>query len=151
SICRYLAEKYAEQGTPLLPTGLQSKALFEQAASVEFANLCPLVFRIFEEEIDKRNRGLPIDGAVVAKIKADFSAKLDVYEAILAKQKYLAGNELTLVDLFHLYYELTFVRANMDIMTAKGPNLARWWNDLIGRPAWVKLKAEGIQGTVAAS
>ena len=37
AICRYVAEKYGNQGTPnLLPTkDLRSRAMFEQAASIE--------------------------------------------------------------------------------------------------------------------
>ncbi|KAJ7039333.1 glutathione S-transferase-like protein [Mycena alexandri] len=112
AICRYLAEKYADHRTPLLPTGLQAKVFFERAASVEFANTCPL---------------------------------LDVYETILAKQKFLSGNELTLVDLFHLYYARTFRDANIDLMKSRGPNLARWWKDLVERPTWVQLEKKGIE------
>src|SRR5277367_2663757 len=35
AICRYIARKYASQGTPLIPTELKAEALFEQAASIE--------------------------------------------------------------------------------------------------------------------
>lgn len=39
AIGRYIAEKYAGQGTPrLIPTELGAKAIFEQAASSEVAN-----------------------------------------------------------------------------------------------------------------
>jgi glutathione S-transferase len=41
AICRYLAEKYADKGTALVPMHLKEKALFEQAASFEFANFHP--------------------------------------------------------------------------------------------------------------
>lgn len=48
AICRYLAEKYADQGTPnLIPTELKAKALFEQAASIEYANFNPYAFTVF--------------------------------------------------------------------------------------------------------
>ncbi|KAJ6582677.1 hypothetical protein DFH09DRAFT_912369, partial [Mycena vulgaris] len=33
AICRYLAEKYAHQGAPLLPTSLKEKALFERTST----------------------------------------------------------------------------------------------------------------------
>jgi len=35
AIARYVARKYASQGTPLIPTELKAEALFEQAASIE--------------------------------------------------------------------------------------------------------------------
>jgi glutathione S-transferase len=40
AICRYIARKYEDQGTPLLPpkNDIKAEALFEQAASVETAN-----------------------------------------------------------------------------------------------------------------
>ncbi|KAJ7495022.1 glutathione S-transferase [Mycena latifolia] len=145
AICRYLAEKYADQGTPLLPTTLKDKALFEQAASIEFANFLPQVIRIGMETIMKQREGLPVDQEVLAKAVAQLSEKLDVYEVILGKQQYLGGDEFTLGDLFHLCYAPSLAGAGVDIMTSKGPNVTRWWNDITSRPAWVKLKAEGIK------
>lgn len=55
AICRYVAAKYADQGTPLLPSSsdLKTVALFEQAASVEqnsfepYASKCGLEKVIF--------------------------------------------------------------------------------------------------------
>ncbi|KAJ7848389.1 thioredoxin-like protein [Mycena leptocephala] len=41
AICRYLCEKYADQGTPLLPSEVTKRALAEQAASVESTNFTP--------------------------------------------------------------------------------------------------------------
>ncbi|KAG6897266.1 hypothetical protein C0992_002918 [Termitomyces sp. T32_za158] len=38
AICRYIATKYADQGTKLIPTDLKQYALFEQAASAEQSN-----------------------------------------------------------------------------------------------------------------
>src|SRR5277367_4014067 len=35
AIARYIARKYASQGTPLIPTELKAEALFEQATSIE--------------------------------------------------------------------------------------------------------------------
>ncbi|KAJ7655338.1 glutathione S-transferase [Mycena rosella] len=149
AICRYLAEKYADQGTPLLPTRLEDKALFEQAASVEFANFHPQVLKVMNESFSKKRQGLPVDEAALAQIVSELSAKLDVYEVILGKQKFLAGNELTLADLFHLSSAPFLAGGGVDIMTSKGPNVTRWWNELIQRPAWIKLREEGITGTAS--
>lgn len=38
AICYYIASKYADQGTPLIPTDLKGIALFHQAASIEAFN-----------------------------------------------------------------------------------------------------------------
>ncbi|KAJ7890356.1 glutathione S-transferase [Mycena leptocephala] len=148
AICRYLAEKYPNQGSPILPAGLKERALMEQALSVELANFKPAIVKVGRELLGKKSRGLPVDEAVLAEGLAEFGAKLDVYEVILGKHKYLAGDELTLADLVHLIYAPSLVAANLDIMTAEGrPNLKRWWNELISRPTWVKLMAEGMKGT----
>ncbi|KAJ6582582.1 glutathione S-transferase [Mycena vulgaris] len=147
AICRYLAEKFADQGTPLIPTDLKGKALFEQAASVEFATFNPLVVKVAMEIVGKSRQGLPVDQAFVDAGVKELSEKLDVYEAILGKQKYLAGNEFTLADLFHLYSAGLLAAAGIDIMSKKGPNVTRWWTELMNRPAWVKLQREGIKST----
>ncbi|KAJ6626736.1 glutathione S-transferase, partial [Mycena sp. CBHHK59/15] len=53
AICRYLSEKYADQGTPLIPTSLKEKVLFEQATSIEFANFHPQVMKVGVEALGK--------------------------------------------------------------------------------------------------
>ncbi|KAJ7128458.1 hypothetical protein C8R44DRAFT_909645 [Mycena epipterygia] len=69
AICRYLAEKYAGHGTPLIPTGLRKKALFEQAISIEWANFLPSVMKVGIESLSKQSEAM-----------SEFSAKLDVYK-----------------------------------------------------------------------
>ncbi|KAJ7096858.1 glutathione S-transferase [Mycena epipterygia] len=146
AICRYLAEKYAGQGTPLIPTGLKEKALFEQAASVELANFLPSVENVGKESLWKQHRNLPVDETALAETVSALSAKLDVYEVILGKQKFVGGNEFTLVDIIHLYYAPFLVEAGIKIMTSEDrPNVTRWWNDVISRPTWVQLRADGIK------
>jgi glutathione S-transferase len=53
AICRYLVEKCAAHGTPLIPTGLKERALFEEAASVEFANFQPYCYKVTMEAFGK--------------------------------------------------------------------------------------------------
>ncbi|KAJ7763303.1 glutathione S-transferase [Mycena metata] len=149
AICRYLSEKYSDHGTPLLPKGLKERALVEQAASVEFAHFHPAASKVVREVWNKKNSGLPIDQAAVDAGLMDLSAKLDVYEVILGKQKFLAGDSFTLADLFHFAYGPLLAEGGVDLMTSKGPNVARWWNELLSRPAWIKLKAEGFKGTAS--
>ncbi|KAJ7118262.1 glutathione S-transferase [Mycena epipterygia] len=146
AICRYLAEKYAAQGTPLIPTGLKEKALFEQAASVESANFFPVVTKVGMESLWKQRHNLPVDEAVLAQAVSELSTKLDVYETILAKQKFVGGNNFTLADIFHLYYTPLLAEAGIKIMTSEDrPNVTRWWNSISSRPTWVQLKADGIK------
>ncbi|KAJ7107347.1 glutathione S-transferase [Mycena epipterygia] len=147
AICRYLAEKYADQGTPLIPTSLKEKAIFEQAASIELTSFFPQVVKVMNMQSIKmkKRQGVPIDDAVLAEVVSELSPKLDVYEVILGKQKFLGGNEFTLADLFHLYYIPMLAEAGIDIMGNRGPNVTRWWKDIISRPTWIKLKEEGVK------
>ncbi|KAJ7122405.1 glutathione S-transferase [Mycena epipterygia] len=151
AICRYIAEKYAHQGTPLIPTTMEAKAVFEQGACTEMATFHPAVMKLVMEALGKARQGLPVDQAVLADCVADLSAKLDVYEVILGKQKFMGGNELSLVDLFHLFYAPLLAGGGVDVMTSKGPdsNVTKWWNALISRPSWIKLKEEGIKSTAS--
>lgn len=53
AICRYLAERYADQGTPLLPKSFRERALVEQAASVELADFHRAVSKVVREAVSK--------------------------------------------------------------------------------------------------
>ncbi|KAJ7323355.1 glutathione S-transferase [Mycena albidolilacea] len=150
AICRYILEKYPNQGPELLPKGLKERTLVEQAAAVEYATFTPALLPVLKEVRPKRLRGEPVDQAVLDEALKELSAKLDVYEVILSKQKFLAGDEFSFADLCHYAYApLLLTIGGIDIMTSKGPNVTRWWNELISRPTWVKLKEEGFKSTVS--
>ncbi|KAJ7221185.1 glutathione S-transferase [Mycena rebaudengoi] len=145
AICRYIADKYGNQGPKLVPTDLKGKALFEQAASNEYSNFDPFSSRAVSRS------ARPMIGMETNKVNLEenlktLSVKLDVYEAILGKQKYLAGDEVTLVDLFHLPYGALLEKAGSDLVATKGPNVTRWFNDLQARDSWVAVK-DGISKT----
>ena len=53
AICYYIAAKYPDQGTPLLPTELKANALFHQAASIEISHFSDNVLKALEEMIFK--------------------------------------------------------------------------------------------------
>ncbi|KAJ7125837.1 thioredoxin-like protein [Mycena crocata] len=103
AICRYFAGKYAGREATLHPTCLEEKTRFEQAASVEFANFNPIL-KVIKEVVINPFFAVPANAAVVVEALSDLSATLEVYDCILSRQKYLAGNELTLADIFHLAY-----------------------------------------------
>ncbi|KAF6754594.1 glutathione S-transferase [Ephemerocybe angulata] len=130
AICRYIAEKYAGQGTTLIPTDLKAKGIFEQAASVEYANWGALC-----EQGGYRES---LQGMLVS-----LEANLDVYDKILAKQKWVAGDEFTLADLFHMPYAALLPRVGRDVIAAR-PNVARWAKELLARPSWQAVK-DGVQ------
>ncbi|KAH7883396.1 glutathione S-transferase [Phlebopus sp. FC_14] len=141
AIARYLIKKYPSQGTQgLIPTEPQAEALFEQAASIEVHNFNRFASPVVYERLVKRLRGLPIDEAKVAESLAILNAKLDIYELILGKQEYLAGNTVTLADLSHLPHGTLLEPAGYGDLLTSRPNVAKWWNKISSRPAWIALK-----------
>ncbi|KAG9043800.1 hypothetical protein FS837_009118 [Tulasnella sp. UAMH 9824] len=107
AISRYIASKYADQGIKLLPDPSDAKAvaLFEQAASIEQTSFDPYAYGIAVEKVFNPMKGIPTDEKRLKSLIDTLSLKLDGYERILSKQKYLAGDqELTIVDLWHLPY-----------------------------------------------
>ena len=106
---------------PLLPTGIQNNALYQQAVFVELSHFhhCgmlaaseirgwqwvffysnkPLnVLRMFVDsyilffEFSTRKQGLTPDKETFEKHTTELSGKLEVYDEILSKQKYLLGD-----------------------------------------------------------
>jgi glutathione S-transferase len=53
AIARYIAEKYADQGTKLLPTEFVSRIRFEQAASIEQNIFHPYAMGVVHEKVGK--------------------------------------------------------------------------------------------------
>ncbi|KAJ7928338.1 thioredoxin-like protein [Mycena leptocephala] len=133
AICRYIAAKYPASG--LIPTEPKANALFEQAAAVELTNFDPSASKA-GLEFFKKALGWPHDLAQAEAQLEVLDKKLDAYEAILSAQRYMAGDTLTLADLFHLPYAPLVASGGSDIMTRR-PNVARWYNELIARPSWL--------------
>jgi glutathione S-transferase len=111
AIARYIDAKFPNQGPKLVPAGLKANALFEQAVSVEQSHFEPCASKAFFENVVKpyvislqkpspttssrihpRIIGLTPDTAVFDDLISQLGRKLDVYETILSKQKYIGGD-----------------------------------------------------------
>jgi glutathione S-transferase len=90
AIGRYLATQGS--GPELIPTDPKARAKFEEAASVEYAQFEPIAGVILKERVFKQYRGLTGNEALVQDLIPQLELKLDAYEVILGKQKYLAGD-----------------------------------------------------------
>ncbi|EKM79089.1 hypothetical protein AGABI1DRAFT_113711 [Agaricus bisporus var. burnettii JB137-S8] len=147
AIARYIATKYANQGPKLIPTGdLKKIAKFEQATFAESAHFNDPAFSLLLEIFVKKMQGLTPDEARVTELKTTLLSKMDVYEQILSKQKYIAGDEITLVDLAHLPLASVMPDIGIDITTGR-PHLTKWLNELLQRESWQTLKANGLVST----
>ncbi|KIL66458.1 hypothetical protein M378DRAFT_103526 [Amanita muscaria Koide BX008] len=142
AIARYIAIKYADQGTKLIPSDLKGRALFEQAASIEKANFDSYARTIVFEKWAKKLRGLETDEEAVKAAITSLEDKLDVYDKILSKQNYLGGDEITLADLFHLPGLDKFGEIGVGYLIENRPNVKRWFEDLSSRSSWQTVKAD---------
>ncbi|KAJ6582521.1 thioredoxin-like protein [Mycena vulgaris] len=143
AICRYIAAKLPPSA--LIPQEAKANALFEQAASAELTNFDPSASKV-GLALYMRMFGVPGDQTVIDAQSEVLDKKLDAYDVILGKHRYLAGEKLTLADLFHLPYA-SHVALGGDTMTKK-TNVARWYNELIARPSWLAY-VEGVKTTTA--
>ncbi|KAG8921907.1 hypothetical protein FRC01_014755 [Tulasnella sp. 417] len=144
AIGRYIAAKYADQGTKLIPdpSDLKAVALFEQAVSVELADFEPSAGGIVYEKVVNPHKGIPSDEDKFQKSVEALNSKLDGYERMLTKHKYLAGDEITLVDLWHLPSGEVVEKYAPQIFESH-PKFNAWWQTLKNRPSWIKANEKG--------
>ena len=93
AIGRYIAT--LGSGPQLIPTEPKANAKFEQAAGIEYSQFDPVASGIAVEKIFKPRYGMVTDEKRAEELITQFESKLNGYEAILSKQKYLAGNVRT--------------------------------------------------------
>lgn len=125
---------------------MQKIALFEQAASIEQNNFNEYARAIVIEMVAKpKYMNEEPDKVVVLKNIAALASNLDVYDVILGKQKYLAGDEITLADLFHLPMGTMLASAGTDVLESKA-NVARWFEEISSMESWVAFK-DGVHST----
>jgi len=95
-----------------------------------------------------RMKGLgPPDEARVSQAEANLHEVFVYYNKVLVKQKYLAGDELSLVDLFHLPNGSALKAFGYKGTFEKYPNVDEWFTGLQERETWVKAAA--LAGTTA--
>ncbi|TDL23359.1 glutathione S-transferase-like protein [Rickenella mellea] len=134
AIARYLVVKHS---SPLMPLGdLKKMAIFEQASSVEQSEFDPYAAGYAKEKFIKPLMGLSTNEEAAEFLKGTLESKLKVYEKGLGLHKYLAGDEITLADLFHIPYGAMLTNELKFTGLTETPNLARWWNDITSRPSW---------------
>ncbi|KAI0294647.1 glutathione S-transferase [Multifurca ochricompacta] len=138
AIGRYLATQGS--GPELIPTDPIAYAKFEQAASVEYSQFDPIAAGIATEKVFKLRRGLETNEERVKELVPLLGFKLDGYEIILSKQKYLAGNVRTYPrDLYHLPYG-TIRQDSALVVMMLTKVCVRWWNDISSRESWKAVK-----------
>ncbi|KAL5360296.1 glutathione S-transferase [Aspergillus floccosus] len=142
AIAQYIATKYRGQGTELAPseTDLKRYALYQQAASIEQFYFDPLVSGIAYEKVFKARKGHgETDEARVRFLLSQLELTLEGYERLLSRQKYLAGDQVTLADLSHLPYGVFVEQYGFAELIPKYPHFQKWWEGLKARESWKKV------------
>lgn len=143
AICRYVSEKYANQGNKsLYGTNPLEKASIDQWLEAEGQSFSPpssaLVFQLaFAPRMKiKQDEGL------IKQSEEKLKKVLDVYEKRLGENRYLAGDEFTLADLSHLPNTQYLVNATDrgELFTSR-ENVGRWWGEISSQESWKKVVA----------
>ncbi|KAL1730374.1 glutathione S-transferase [Schizophyllum commune] len=146
AICRYLCRKYADRGgRALYPVDdLDAFTRVEQGISIESSVFDPAVRTMFTEKAYKPLLGLSGSDAVYDEAYAKLDEALEVYDKILVKQRYMAGENFTLADLLHIPYARRLAPdVGCHFMETK-PNVARWYKEITSRPSALANK-DGIK------
>ncbi|KDQ12143.1 hypothetical protein BOTBODRAFT_46002 [Botryobasidium botryosum FD-172 SS1] len=139
AIGRYLAAKSGEKDAKLAPPPSDARAYarFEEAASLEYSDFDVVVSKLGFELLVKKVKNLgESDQVLVVKYYEELKVKMMAYDRILAERRYLAGDNLTLADLFHLPMGAAFEQyVGMD-WASYGPNVGRWSKEISSLESW---------------
>jgi len=150
AIATYIVLKYGSHTGLVPPTSdVEAHAKYANAISIEAFNFDPSASKIASELVFKVMHGGKTDEAIVAASAATLDSKLKAYNQILSTQKYLAGDHITLADLFHLPYG-TFVAQLGKLDGLKNyEHVARWWSDISGYAPWQYALGEAKKAEAA--
>ncbi|KIM92927.1 hypothetical protein OIDMADRAFT_36174 [Oidiodendron maius Zn] len=141
AIARYLAVKYHDRGSPLVPPVGDTKAwaLFEQWASVELSHFDPFASVTYVQKFINPKNGTPSDESAVTTAIKILGQKLDVMDGILNKQAYMGGETFSLVDVFYMPTMNGLFLAGEGHLITSRIHLDDWWKRLTARPSWKKV------------
>ncbi|KQK23782.1 glutathione S-transferase F8, chloroplastic [Brachypodium distachyon] len=151
-ICRYVCTEFPEDGNRgIYGTGSLERASIEQWLQAEAqgfdAPSSELVFHLaFAPQLADHGMAFIPDEARVQENERKLQRILAVYDEILAKSRFLAGDEFTLADLSHLpsSHYIAGSERGRKLFTARR-NVARWYGEISGRESWkqvVKMQSE---------
>jgi glutathione S-transferase len=125
-----------------VPAGddVQARARYEQAQNIEAFSFEPNAGGLNAERHAQRYFGREPSEFLIETYKKNLEKKLAGYDRILAKTRYLAGDEISLVDLFHIARGRQLPPTGVHFLedAEKFPNVARydlslWVNDVNSR------------------
>lgn len=100
------------------------------------SNFDPLAFGIANEKLFKNGTA---DEATVAELVGKLQKILEGYERILSKSKFLAGDKITLADIFHVPYASLLEALGYGNLFSEFPAFKAWLKGLQSREPWKKI------------
>ncbi|CAD6335087.1 unnamed protein product [Miscanthus lutarioriparius] len=139
AICMYVARKHKPD---LLREGnLKESAMVDVWLEVEANQYTAALNPILYQCLVSPMFGGTTDQKVVEENLEKLKKVLEVYEARLAKHKYLAGDFLSLADLNHVSVTLCLLATPHASLFDPYPHVKAWWDGLMARPSVQKVAA----------
>ncbi|THG01757.1 hypothetical protein TEA_008994 [Camellia sinensis var. sinensis] len=140
AITAYIAEKYKDTSYDLIRhKNLKEAAQVKVWLEVESQQFNPPISAIIFQCFFAPMYGMKTDQAVVDANVEKLGKVLDVYEARLAKSKYLAGDFYSLADLHHLGFTHYLFKTPYASVFNERPRVKSWWEDISSRPVFKKI------------
>lgn len=140
-ILRYIAKKYQSK-LNLYGENDKERALVDNWIEAEGQNYHGPISTVVYELAFKRfhDPSAVTDEDIVKKNLQLLNSVLDVYESILSKRQYIAGDRFTIADISYLPYAVYL----MDIAGVREPfeshpHVLEWINRLKGRESWKRV------------
>ncbi|KAL5561510.1 hypothetical protein UlMin_031257 [Ulmus minor] len=150
AIIRSLAHGYGKKlgGQVLVEWDSKKQAIVANWIDVEDHHFEPPALQLLHELGTKVKKGLVPDEKVVGEAEAKLSRVLDIYEARLAKFKFLAG-KYTIADLLHLpnLHSLMGISLAKKLIESR-PHVNAWCSEILARPAWAQVLAMKEQSQI---
>lgn len=139
AIIRCMAHEFGKKGEELIYWDSREQAIVADWVDVEDHQFEPPALKLIFEIVNKPNNGLAPDQGVVAVAEEKLGNVLDVYEARLAKFKYLASEKYTIADLVHLPNLQSLMGTPAKKLIESRPLVGAWCSEILARPAWAKV------------
>ncbi|KAJ6034079.1 uncharacterized protein N7446_007624 [Penicillium canescens] len=104
AIAVYLAAKWKTSGESLIPEATNPGAigLFAQAVSAELTQFDHLVEPLILKHVIAKFTQTPVPENETFRGLASLEPKLDILDVILSRQRYMAGDQFSLADVFYM-------------------------------------------------
>ncbi|XP_059440261.1 glutathione S-transferase-like [Corylus avellana] len=139
AIIRSMSFEYGKKGEELIFWDDRKQAVVANWIDVEGHQFEPPALKLINEMVIKPKNGLAPDQGVVAEAEAELGNVLDVYEARLAKSKYLGSDRYTIADMLHLPNLQSLVGTTAKKLIESRPHVKAWCSQILARPAWGKV------------